>query len=44
MALLSSLLIVRQHGQEISIYVFPDKQLRGLSPNFHIYVSVNGLF
>ncbi len=23
------------------IYVFPEKELRGLSPNFHIHVSVS---
>ncbi len=23
------------------LYVFPEKELRGLSPNFHIYVSVS---
>jgi hypothetical protein len=31
------------HCKEILIYVFPEKELRGLSPNFHIYVSVSGL-
>jgi hypothetical protein len=25
------------------IYVFPEKELRGLSPNFHIHVSVSDL-
>jgi hypothetical protein len=25
------------------IYVFPEKELCGLSPNFHIHVSVSGL-
>ncbi len=44
MALGSSLLIERLHCQEISIYVFPEKELRGLSPNFHIHVSVSDLF
>jgi hypothetical protein len=28
------------HSNENSIYVFPEKELRGLSPNFHIHVSV----
>ncbi len=28
------------HCKKISIYVFPEKELRGLSPNFHIHVSV----
>ncbi len=35
------------HCKEISIYVFPDKELRGLSPNFHIHqihVSVSDLY
>jgi hypothetical protein len=26
------------------IYVFPEKELRSLSPNFHIHVSVSDLF
>jgi hypothetical protein len=25
-------------------YVFPEKELRGLSPNFHIHVSVSDLY
>jgi hypothetical protein len=29
---------------EIPIYVFPEKELRGLSPNFHIHVSVSDFF
>jgi hypothetical protein len=28
------------HCKEISIYVFLEKELRGLSPNFQIHVSV----
>jgi hypothetical protein len=31
------------HGKEILIYVFPEKELRGLSHNFHIHVSVSHL-
>ncbi len=31
------------HCKEISIYVFPEKELRGLRPNFHILVSVSDL-
>ncbi len=30
--------------QRIPIYVFPEKKLRGLSPNFHIHVSVSDLY
>jgi hypothetical protein len=30
-----------KHCKEISIYVFPEKELHGVSPNFHIYVSVS---
>jgi hypothetical protein len=30
--------------KEISIYVFPGKELLGLSPNFHIHVSVSDLY
>ncbi len=26
------------------IYVFPEKELRGLIPNFHIHVSVSDLY
>ncbi len=32
------------HCEEISIYVFLEKELRGLSPNFHIHVSVSNLY
>jgi hypothetical protein len=35
---------VTLHCQEISIYVFPDKELRGLSSNFHVHVSVSDQF
>jgi hypothetical protein len=32
------------HRNENPIYVFPEKELRDLSPKFHIHVSVNDLF
>jgi hypothetical protein len=32
------------HCKEMSIYVFPEKELRGLSNNFHIHVSVSDLY
>jgi hypothetical protein len=32
------------HCKEISIYVFPEKELRGLNPNFHIHVFVSDLY
>jgi hypothetical protein len=32
------------HCKEISIYVFPEKKLRGLGHNFHIHVSVSDLY
>jgi hypothetical protein len=32
------------HCNENPIYVFPEKDLRGLSPNFHIRVSVSYLY
>ncbi len=32
------------HCNENPIYVFLDKELRGLSPNFHIHVSVSDLY
>jgi hypothetical protein len=31
------------HCKEISIYVFPEKEGRGLGTNFHIHVSVSDL-
>jgi hypothetical protein len=32
------------HRMENRIYVFPEKELRGLSPNFHSHVSVSDLY
>ncbi len=32
------------HCNENSIYVLPKKELRGLSPSFHIHVSVTYLY
>ncbi len=32
------------HCNENPIYVLPEKELRGLSPNFHINVSVSDLY
>jgi hypothetical protein len=32
------------HCNENLISVFPDKELRGLSPNFHLHVSVSNLY
>jgi hypothetical protein len=32
------------HCKEIPIYVFPEKELRGLSPNFHSHASVSDLY
>ncbi len=29
---------------ENPIYLFPEKEMRGLSPNFHIHVSVSDLY
>jgi hypothetical protein len=31
------------HCNENPIYLFPGKELRGLSPNFHIHVSESDL-
>ncbi len=31
------------HCKENPIYVFPEKKLRGLSPNFHIHISESDL-
>ncbi len=35
--------IFDMHCNENPIYVFPEKEFRGLSPNFHIHVSVSDL-
>jgi hypothetical protein len=32
------------HCNENPIYVSPEKELRGLSPNFHVHVSVSDLY
>ncbi len=32
------------HCKENPIYVFPEKELHGLSPNFHIYMSASDLY
>ncbi len=32
------------HCKEILMYVFPEKKLRALSPNFHIHVSLSDLY
>ncbi len=32
------------HCNENQVYVFPEKELCGLSPNYHIHVSVNDLY
>ncbi len=41
---MSKLHQAKVHCQEIPIYVFLFWELRGLSPNFHIHVSVSDLF
>jgi hypothetical protein len=35
---------VEAHCYENPIYLFPEKELHGLSPNFHIHVSVSDLY
>jgi hypothetical protein len=38
-------MFISMHCNENSIYVFPEKkELRGLSPNFHIHPSVSDLY
>ncbi len=37
-------MVIFLHSNENPIYVFPEKELRGLSPNFHIHVSVIDLY
>jgi hypothetical protein len=34
----------QRHNTENSKQIFPEKELRGLSPNFHIHVSVSDLY
>jgi hypothetical protein len=33
-----------RHNTETSKHIFPEKELRGLSPNFYIHVSVSDLY
>ncbi len=40
----ASLYVLMLHCKENSINVLPEKKLRGLSPNFHIHVSVSDLY
>jgi hypothetical protein len=35
---------IRLHCNENPIHVVPEKEFRGLSPNFRIYVSVSDLY
>ncbi len=42
--LLYSIISEVTHCKEIWIYIFPEMELRSLSPNFHIHVSVSGLY
>jgi hypothetical protein len=35
---------IKVHFNENPIYVLPEKELRGLSPNVHIYVSASDLY
>ncbi len=37
-------LTLQKHNTEASKQIFPEKELRGISPNFHIYVSVRDLY
>ncbi len=36
--------ILQRQNTEISKQIFPEKEYRGLSPNFHIYASVSDLY
>jgi hypothetical protein len=36
-------LAMQRHNTENTKQIFPEKELRGLSPNFHIHVSVSDL-
>jgi len=35
---------LQRHNTENSKQIFPEKELRGLRPNFHIYVSAAGKY
>ncbi len=35
---------LQRQNTEISKQIFPEKEYRGLSPNFHIYESVSDLY
>jgi hypothetical protein len=35
---------LQRHNTENSKQIFPEKELRALSPNFHIFVSVSDLY
>jgi hypothetical protein len=35
---------IQRHNTENWKQIFPEKELRGLSPNFHIHVSVSDLY
>ncbi len=35
---------LQRHNTENSKQIFPEKELRGLSPDFHIHVSVSDLY
>jgi hypothetical protein len=35
---------LQRHNTENLKQIFPEKELRGLSPNFHIHVSVSDLY
>ncbi len=35
---------LQRQNTEISKQIFPEKEYRGLSPNFHIHVSVSDLY
>ncbi len=41
---LKTLRVLVIHCKEIQIYVFPEKELQGLSSNFHIHISVSNLY
>jgi hypothetical protein len=36
--------VLQIHNTENLKQIFPEKELRGLSPNFHIHVSVSDLY
>ncbi len=42
--IIGAIYTLQRHTTENSKQIFPEKELRGLGPNFHILVSVSDLY